>query len=175
VETDTRSADFGKIKFGDTRIDITGGHQGYVVNAARQIQGETVSSTTGEVTELEGGFGKRSAAAVEWDFLKNKAAPVARYVISQQEGQNFEREKFDPLKEAYRSLVPIGVGSTVDAYKQGGPAIAALTGGLGGIGFGVLTYGPKEKQARKSKPRKRTDRSVYVGGGSAGRSPYLTP
>jgi hypothetical protein len=177
VGTDSRSADFGKVKVGDTRIDITGGHQGYVVNAARQLRGETVSSTTGEVTELEGGFGKRSAAAVEWDFFKNKAAPVARYVISQQEGQNFAREKFDPLREAYRSLVPIGVGSTADAYKQGGPALAALTGGLGGIGFGVLTYGPEKKKPRKgkSKPRKRTDRSVYVGGGSAGRSPYLTP
>jgi hypothetical protein len=140
VEDDTRSADFGKIKFGNTRIDITGGHQGYVVNAARQLRGETKSSTTGEVKKLEGGFGNRSRGAVEWDFIKNKLAPAFRYGVGWQEDQNFEREPFDPVKEAYRSLIPIGVGGTADAYQQGGPGLAALTAGLGGVGFGVLTY-----------------------------------
>ena len=158
VVRDPRNSDFGKIKVGDTRIDITGGHQGYVVNAWRQYKGETVSSTTGEVKKLEGGFGKRSRAAVEWDFAKNKLAPAARYVVGWQEDQNFDREPFDPVKEAYRSLVPIGVGGTVDAYKEGGPGLAALTGGLGGIGFGVLTYGAEEKGG-SGEPRRKSLRS----------------
>lgn len=167
VETDDRSADFGKIKVGNTRIDITGGHQGYVVNAARQIRAETKSSTTGKVTKLEGGFGKRSAAAVEWDFFKNKLAPTARYIVGQREGQNFDREPFDPVKEAYRSLIPIGVGGTADAYKQEGPALAALTAGLGGIGFGVITYGGDDKP---SKSKRRSSKSLRSGGGKRSRS-----
>lgn len=167
VELDTRSADFGKIKVGDTRIDITGGHQGYVVNGARQLRGETKSSSTGEVKKLEGGFGKRSRAAVEWDFFKNKLAPAARYVVGQQEDQNFDREPFDPVKEAYRSLIPIGASGTVAAYKQGGPALAALTGGLSGIGFGVLTYDDDKKPSKSSR---RSSKSLRSSGGKRSKS-----
>lgn len=173
VDDDTRSADFGKIKFGDTRIDITGGHQGYVVNAARQLRGETKSSTTGEVTELEGGFGNRSRAAVEWDFFKNKLAPTSRYIVSQQEGQNFDREPFDPVREAYRSLIPIGVDSTVDAYRQGGPSLAALTAGLGGTGFGVLTY--DSEGSKRGSSRSRRSRSLRSRGGGGGSKSLRRP
>jgi hypothetical protein len=174
IVKDPRNTDFGKIKVGDTRVDITGGHQSYVVNAYRIIKGEYVSSVTGKATPLEGGFAKRSRADILSSFAQNKLAPVAAFGTNWLQGENFAGDDFDPLTEAGRSLLPLTGQGTYSGFREN-PGAGAAALALGGLGFGVQTYGPKEKQARKSKPRKRTDRSVYVGGGSAGRSPYLTP
>ena len=161
VEDDTRSADFGKIKIGNTRIDITGGHQGYVVNAARQLRGETKSSTTGKVKKLEGGLMNRSRAAVEWDFAKNKLAPVARYIVGQQEDENFEGDPFDPTREAGKMFLPIGAQNAREGFEEGvGTGIASTA--LNTFGFGVMTYGddkPKGSKSSGSKSIRRSHRS----------------
>ena len=178
VVRDPRNIDFGKIKVGNTRVDITGGHQGYVVNAYRILKKESVSSTTGKVTELEGGFGNRSRVSVAADFFKNKLAPVARYGVGYGENESFGGGEFDPLKEAGKSFVPIGVAGTIEAYKQGGAVPAAVTGGLGGIGFGAQTYGGDEKGKKKSSNSgsiyrtSGNSKSIYGSGGGSGKSIY---
>lgn len=162
VNLDARNSDFGKIKVGDTRVDIAGGLQQYVVNATRIIKRETVSSTTGEVKELEGGFGKPSRWSILGNFAENKLAPVPRFGMDFGKNENFAGEPFDLQREGSRLVLPIGGVSTYEAYQQSGPGPAAATAGLGGLGFGVMTYG--------SEPKKDGGRSLRSGGGKRKKS-----
>lgn len=139
VGLDPRSADFAKIRVGNTRIDVAGGFQQYMVAAYRLAKGETVSSTTGQVTQLEGGFLKPSRADIAQRFGEQKLGPVPAYVNSWAKNETFAGP-FDPVKDTARLFVPLGAESTVDTYRESGPAPAAATGVLGSIGFGLQTY-----------------------------------
>ena len=56
VGDDPRSADFGKIIVGKTRMDVWGGFQQYVRTAAQFITGATVNATTGKMTKVGVGY-----------------------------------------------------------------------------------------------------------------------
>jgi hypothetical protein len=140
VGLDPRNTDFGKIKVNNTRVDISGGLQSYLVNAYRLVKGETVSSTTGEVRKLEGGFGKPSRWSIFGDFLENKTAPVFGHGIDWAKNENFQGDPFDPVRDTGKLFVPLGAQNAYEGYKEGGVVPAAMSAGLGGIGFGVQTY-----------------------------------
>jgi hypothetical protein len=158
VGTDPRSSDFGRVRFGDTRIDIWGGLQPYVVAAYRIKSGEKVSSTTGEVSKVAGGAFKQydnflgRFVAVIGDLLQQKAAPVPAYFNSWRKEENFEGGPFDPWVEAAKLNVPIGFESTYDTAQEHGPGPAAVGFGLNAFGFGVNTYGVPEKQRATQRP-----------------------
>lgn len=143
VSDDPRNADFGKIRVGDTRVDIWGGLQQYVVNGYRIAKKESVASTTGEVKTLNGGFGEQSRFDIGLNFALGKAAPVPAYVIGSAKGKDASGAEFDEVSRGLRSFVPFGIAGGIDAYKAAGVADAAAAVGLGGIGFGVQTYALK--------------------------------
>lgn len=81
VELDPRSADFGKIRIGDTRFDVTGGMSSLATLAARLATQSSKSSTTGKVTELNSGkYGAQTTGDVLFDFFANKLAPAGQVV-----------------------------------------------------------------------------------------------
>lgn len=81
VELDPRSSDFGKIKIGDTRFDVTAGMSSLVVVAARLINQSTKSTMTGKVTPLGGTqFGAKTGRDVMVDFFANKLSPMASFL-----------------------------------------------------------------------------------------------
>lgn len=87
VELDPRSADFGKIKIGDTRFDVTGGMDAIATLAARVIRQSSKSTSTGQVTKLNSGYGSQTGQDVLVNFLDNKLSPaaaVAKDLIKQQ-------------------------------------------------------------------------------------------
>jgi hypothetical protein len=132
VNMDPRNTDFGKIKFGDTRVDILGGLQQPFVAAYRIAKGESVSSTTGVEQEADRGLIARN-------FIGNKLAPVPGYGRMWLNDENFAGDEFNPYKEAARLHIPIGVENTYEGFKDSPEAgIASAT--LGSIGFGVSTY-----------------------------------
>jgi hypothetical protein len=172
VGLDPRSSDFAKIKVGDTRVDIAGGFQQYIVAATRFVKGETVSSTTGEVTKLEGGFAKLSRADIAWNFVENKLAPVPTWGVDFAKNENFAGDEFDPLKEGARALTPLGLENAYEGFKVGGRGAGITSLGLGSIGFGVQTYKPKAgSSARPSKSlwgKRGTRKSKSLWPGSGG-------
>lgn len=154
VGMDPRSSDFAKIKVGDTRVDIAGGLQQYIVAAARFVKGETVSSTTGKVTSLtETGFAKPSRADILANFAENKLAPVPAYGVDLLKNENFAGDKPDPLKEAGRMFLPLNLENTYEGYTISGPKTAAASFALGGIGFGIQTYTPSGLSSNDKRDR----------------------
>jgi hypothetical protein len=152
VGLDPRSADFGKIKVGDTRIDIWGGFQQYVVNFERFRRGEKVSSMTGEVTEQ-----KPSETTI--DFLRNKAAPLPGYAWNYVDKETSGGQPFDRQEGFAKLFVPLNWQNTWAAAKED-PAAGAASFGLGFFGVGTNTYSSDPEQVAEAKQRMRGP--VYV-------------
>jgi hypothetical protein len=150
VNMDPRSTDFGKIKFGDTRVDILGGLQQPFVAAWRIATGESVSSTTGVTENLQGGFGNKSRFDIGENFFLNKLAPVPGYAKMWSKDENFAGDDFHAGKEAARLVLPIGIESSYEGFKSS-PEAGATTAALGTFGFGVQTYNGSPAKTAKAK------------------------
>jgi hypothetical protein len=142
VEKDPRSADFGKIKKGDTRIDITGGKGSLITLASRLITGKTKSTTTGAVTELGSGFGQQSKFDAIISFLTNKVNPPIRVIVDILKGETFDGQEVTLSNELYKSFAPIIAQNIIEASKTGSQeqAIGVLTDF---VGFSANTYSDK--------------------------------
>jgi len=119
AELDPRSSDFGKIKTGDTRFDITGGASSLIVLASRLAMALTgneayKSSSTGVKSKLGSGYGQTSMFDVVMDFLTNKTTPPMRVILDILKGENFKGEKPTLGKELYSTTVPISIQGMIN-------------------------------------------------------------
>jgi len=147
VDFDPRSSNFGKIKVGNTRVDVTAGMSSILTLAARELSQSSKSSTSGRVTELDSGsYAGPTTMSVFGDFLQNKFAPFPRTVLGLRKGENFDGEPMDlssveGIKNtAVDLLAPIPVTNTIELAKDPdsiGPILGTM---LDGLGFGTNTY-----------------------------------
>lgn len=159
VSLDPRNADFGKIRIGDTRIDIGAGFQQPLRLAAQLATGQIVSSTTGKVENLSGGFTGASRKDVLQQFLENKLAPVPAAIKNELSGQQFGQN-------VDNSLNPLDTNSQIanlyqplswqDALATGQETHSAKVGVgaglLSSVGVGVQSYSaPKANSPDKIK------------------------
>lgn len=147
VETDPRSADFGKIRVGNTRIEFMGGFQPYIRYTAQLITGQTKSN---------GQIRQKSRGDTLARFLRSKESPVAGLVHDIWSGETFVGEPMDLSGEtvartAYQKLVPLFAQDVVDAVGQEGPEGAALAS-PGFFGAGITSYGEKPAATTVAQP-----------------------
>lgn len=143
VETDSRSSDFLKIKFGDTRYDILGGFQQNIVFASRQIQGETKSSTSGEVTKYGDKYGGPTRLSALFDMLGNKSTPVIASGARLLEGKDRSGQPTNIKNELIGLTTPLSIQEVGSSLKKDGVVGAAKT--LPNfLGVGTQTYGVKD-------------------------------
>lgn len=146
VEIDPRSANFGKIRIGDSRFDITGGKAAIVVLAARMLTGSTKSSITGKVSDLnEDKYGALNKVDVLLQFAEGKTSPALKAVIDNLKGKNFQGEK-PTLKSTALGLVtplPIITYNELQNNKKAADTLLAMI--LSGLGIGVNTYSKKNQ------------------------------
>jgi murein DD-endopeptidase MepM/ murein hydrolase activator NlpD len=148
VETDWRSSDFAKIKIGNTRYDIAGGFQQYLVLYSRLISNQTKTSG-GEVKELGKGYKADTRKDVIENFARSKFSPVMSTVWDFFDGKNIVGEKFSwtqELRESFLPMITQDVQDTMEEHgitKGGAMTIPAV------FGVGVTTYQPKMSKAEK--------------------------
>lgn len=152
VETDPRSSDFGKLKVGDTRYDLTGGMSPYIVFLDRFIAGSKKSTATGKITKLNTGeFGSETKFDLFINFLKGKLSPVGGAIRDVAQGEDFNNQKVDImnqpketlLKMANNFITPMLFNDVISAYQEAkdNKMQAGVTAGLSSIfGIGVNTY-----------------------------------
>ncbi len=133
VEDDPRSADFGKIKIGNTRLDIWSSFQPYARFISNMITGMRKSSVTGKVTEV-----KRSDILI--NFIRTKLMPTTGFIYDVLEGKTFKGEDLDlSVEQASERLAPMFWQDMAEAIELEG-----LVGGFkalpGFLGVGVQTY-----------------------------------
>lgn len=149
VEKDPRSSDFGKAKFGDTRVDPLTGLAQLIVLTSRLVSGKT-KKLTGELRPIRGKgmtIKDQSATDLLAAFGRSKLAPIPGAVVDVAQGQTMDLEPVTPASEAIRLTVPISYQDSIDIYKAQGPLKGTIMQALNLLGFGVQHYG-------KHKPRR---------------------
>jgi hypothetical protein len=143
VETDPRSAAFGKIKVGNTRYDVTGGVSPMLTLAARLFTGSTKSATTGKVRNLnDGKFGSQTRADVIGSFFGNKLSPTASVVMDHLRGRTFDGKPPTMSSDAWNLLVPMAITNFLELQQDTGATPKSITAGVLAdfMGIGTNTY-----------------------------------
>lgn len=140
VEKDPRSSDFGKIKIGKTRFDISGGLSSLVVLASRLVptthngkRGQWYKDSKGKYREVRMGSG------MVGQFLKNKSSPLLGLAWLLVDQQDFDGNPITPKMVANQIAQPLVINTYTDLQKPGAaPALAAMLAEV--LGIGTSTY-----------------------------------
>lgn len=149
VETDPRSADFGKIKVGNTRFEMTGGAASLVTLATRLAMNSTKSSVSGKVrplNEQKGGkavYGAPTKKDVVYNFFENKLSPAASVVLDLMKGETRQGGPPTVGSEARALFEPLPVTNAIELAND--PKSAPMLLGIiaDALGISTNTYGGK--------------------------------
>ena len=140
VEKDPRSSDFGKVRFGNTRLDFWGGYSQIMRLVARTATGEIKSTVSGDISDTQRG-------KVLWRFLQSKLSPAAGLAVDLARGETFLGEPLDMsgdvlATQAWQRFVPLFFQDVTDAFHYQGLKSAAIVAPLALHGIGAMTYTP---------------------------------
>jgi len=140
VGTKPQSADFGKIKVGNTRYDILGGFQQYAVLASRLATNTMINSTTGKEFQLGEGYKPTTRTDVIARFFQSKESPVLGYLAGLFSGKDAMGQDFNYTAEALNRFIPMLAQDLSDMSSDKGLAQGAAMEAPGIFGVGTQTY-----------------------------------
>lgn len=144
VDWDPRSSDFGKIRVGNTRYDVTGGSGSLVVLASRLASNASKSSSTGVISQLNTGeYGSRSSLDVVSDYFSNKLSPAAGVVRDVLKGKDFNGNKITVGGEIYNLFTPMIVKNYNQLANDPNSGNMLVTLLADGLGLATNTYAAK--------------------------------
>lgn len=146
VEDDPRSSDFGKLKFGNTRVDVLGGLGQVTVLLSRLYTGQE-ANLEGKVTPIRGDtpFGSGTSWNTFTKFMRSKLAPVPGAMVDTLNGKNVVEEKVTPFDTGKRLLVPLSFQDIYDVMQQDGVDKGVALGIISLFGAGLQQYDDPEK------------------------------
>lgn len=153
VEWDPRSSDFGKIKIGDTRFEVTGGLDSLVTLASRLVPTSgpagrhpyTKSSTSKALTqENTGKFGSQSTLDTLMNFIENKTSPVGGVAIDVAKGKTHSNTKPGVGNESGSLVEPLNVKNFTELKgdKNSANILTAVLADT--LGISTNTYKPTQ-------------------------------
>jgi len=133
---DPRSADFGKVKIGNTRLDFWTGYTQYARFLTQLVTAQRTTEN-GNITEL-------NRKEVVDRFFQSKLAPLAGLMNDILAGQTYMGETMELdtkslSKQAWSRLAPLFIQDMADAINQEGP-LGGFIAAPGMFGVGVVTY-----------------------------------
>ncbi len=150
VELDSRSANYGKLKIGDTYIDVWGGFVQYVRYINQMVRGERKTQS--------GMIVPQNRAETFLRLFRGKLSPQAAFMVDTLAGEDFLGEDMsltpDSLKaQAYNRLAPMFIQDFVDAIRSDG-LVGGLMASMGFLGVGISSYVSDLKKARNDAAQK---------------------
>lgn len=141
MEKDPRSSDFGKLKVGNTRLDLTGG----LASTARFLAQTMTLSTKnqrGQVMPLSGRlpYGMDNWADVAARFGRGKLAPAPGAVFNLLSGTDVVGQPVTPGSQAAQMVTPLYAKDVYDAMRDLGIPRGTAVSLLGLLGMGMNTH-----------------------------------
>jgi len=136
LEWDTRSSDFGKIRFDDTRLDPLSGMSQTLTLLGRMTFKER-KDQFGNVQPLSGYDMERTVG----QFLKNKVSPAFTIAWAGYTGDTPFDGDTTPLWIAKESVTPIALDDIYEVMRDQGVPRGTILSMLGILGIGVQVYG----------------------------------
>ena len=138
VELDLTSADFGKLKIGNTRLDIWTGYQQFIRFAATLATEHRKTQAGGKVEA------NRYDTAVR--FLESKYSPALGLLKDILKGETFMGEEMSAesgflAEQAFQRMAPLALQDIIDAMEQEGP-MGGVIASPAFLGIGVMSYAP---------------------------------
>ena len=152
VTSDSNSADFGKIKVGNTRFSVGGGLAVLVVLASRLITRKFTSSTTGKTSSLDTRrFGALGGKDLVFNFVDNKLSPAAQLITSLIEQKTWDGDKLVIPQMVDDALTPLIIQNVMETGSSDDSAnvLAALIAEA--LGINVQTYSNRKSIVPKRK------------------------
>lgn len=143
IESDPKSKDFGKIRFGNTRIDLMAGLQQSAVLVNQLVSGQQTTQR-GTVMPIRGNvpYGRPDARDLMKQFVFGKATPFIQTTINALSGSTSTGQPTTLTNEILNSFAPLFLSDIHDALQAEGvpQRILGLTTAI--LGAGVGTYQP---------------------------------
>lgn len=151
VETDPRSSDFGKLKFGNTRVDPLAGLSQTTVLMSRLGAGETKTGA-GKIVPIRGDkvpYGTGNSADVIARFLRTKLSPAIGGAVDLLAGKNVVGQPVTAASTAKQMVIPLSFGDIAAAMKEQGVERGTALAILALFGMGVNNYAPKQPKSER--------------------------
>jgi hypothetical protein len=147
-EKDPTSSNFGKIRSGDTRMDVTGGNATYVNFLSRIILGR-IKTNSGTSRKLGTGYGETSAFDIIAQFVRYKLSPNASFLVDAVTGANAIGEEKTITQSALDRFKPLFLESVIELLDSDAEGkFGFVLGGL--FGAGLNTYSLDADWAKKT-------------------------
>ena len=160
VELDPRSADFGRVKIGDSRFDFWGGYQPIARYLAQIATGHTKNTSTGITA-----FTNPGDTATR--FFRSKLSPLGAAIYDYGPGKQKDYQGNDliiPIGDLVANrgmnkdagalawntfatkILPLSIQDAINGYQTQGIGGAIGAGAVSAVGGGISSYEPTEKQ-----------------------------
>jgi len=152
IEVDPRSSDFGKMRFGNTRIDFWGGFQPIARYIAQLATAERKELFTGDKVPVYPG-------TTALRFFRSKLAPggsmIYDYTVG--EGKTYNGDDVFFKEPGWQSawsdfgerILPLSIQDAIEGYRTGGAFGAAAGGGVSAVGGGISSFEASERQKKE--------------------------
>jgi len=153
VDWDPRSSNFGKIKIGNTRFDVTGGMGSLITLTTRIVptkhDGEwglwSKSSGNNQYTKLNSGFGVKTGTDIINDFFMGKLSPSAGLVRDMLRQKDMQGNPINlTLKsagqQAMNLFAPLPITNAIETFKDPNAAPLWVAMVADGLGISTNTY-----------------------------------
>jgi hypothetical protein len=141
IEDDSRSSDFGKLRFGDTRVDPLMGLSQVTVLESKLFSGKR-KTAAGRIFPIRGQvpYGQQDTSDVIKQFLRSKLSPIIGGALDIATGKNVVGEKVTPTTVVSRLAVPLAFNDILEVMEENGIARGTAIQILSLFGMGVQNY-----------------------------------
>ena len=155
VTWDSNSADFGKIRVGNSRFSVGGGMAVLIVLVSRLVTREFTSSTTGETKSIDSRkFGALGGKDLIFNFVSNKLSPAAQLALSIIDQKTWDGDKLIIPQMVDDALTPLIIQNVIETGTEDDAAnvLAALIAEA--LGVNVQTYPTRRTKAQSNRKTK---------------------
>ena len=159
VGDDPTSADFGKVRIGDARMDLSGGFSQFATAYSRFYVGGSTSSATGQYHRFGTGYQAETQQEMMQRFLTNKLNPIAKFAYDVASASEYK--PFHVGDRTMQLFVPL-LGQDLWEIAKENPDLLPLMGTASMFGGGTQIYGKGESVGKFIDPE--SDWNVTGGG-----------